>query len=165
MGAFKAPIFVSMYEKTCVQCSQIFGPDGFYTADKKCKICRRAMVKAAREANADHYKEFDRQRANDPARVAARAAYAKTEAGMAARRRASDKWIVDNKTRHAAHTAVHNALRDGLLQRHPCEVCGNEEAEGHHPDYSAHLSVVWLCVKHHSQLHKEHRKTLRELAA
>lgn len=36
----------------------------------------------------------------------------------------------------------------------PCFCCGEEKVEGHHPDYSQPLSVVWLCKKHHSEVHR-----------
>jgi hypothetical protein len=34
-------------------------------------------------------------------------------------------------------------------------VCGTMEVESHHPDYSQPLKVIWLCCKHHRQLHRE----------
>lgn len=55
----------------------------------------------------------------------------------------------------AAHKAVSNAIRDGKLTPLPCQVCGIQEVEAHHPDYSRPLDVVWLCRHHHSQIHKE----------
>jgi hypothetical protein len=54
-----------------------------------------------------------------------------------------------------ARIAVSNALRDGRLQRGPCEI--GEDCEGpvqaHHDDYSKPLEVRWLCKKHHWQEH------------
>jgi len=35
----------------------------------------------------------------------------------------------------------------------PCEVCG-EPGERHHPDYDKPDEVVWLCRRHHRQLHE-----------
>ena len=58
-----------------------------------------------------------------------------------------------NPERHAAHLAMRNAIRSGLLVPLPCEVCGNEKVEGHHDDYGAPLSVRWLCKRHHLQAH------------
>jgi len=54
----------------------------------------------------------------------------------------------------ACNRAVGNAIRDGRLNRGPCEVCGSRESvEGHHEDYSKPLDVRWLCREHHKALH------------
>lgn len=48
-----------------------------------------------------------------------------------------------------------NHLKDtGLILAHPCQVCGGENTEMHHPDYEQPEQVVWLCRKHHIELHK-----------
>lgn len=61
------------------------------------------------------------------------------------------------KERHpervAARDRVHRAVRSGRLQRQPCEVCGSEEVEAHHDDYSQPLAVRWLCREHHRMQH------------
>jgi hypothetical protein len=62
---------------------------------------------------------------------------------LAARQKASAK---ENA---AAHYAVVKALEEGRLVRQPCEVCGSLKTDSHHPDYSKHLEVQWLCRKHH----------------
>jgi hypothetical protein len=45
-------------------------------------------------------------------------------------------------------------MRDGKVVKMPCLVCGDQNSEGHHPDYSRPLDVVWLCNKHHVETHK-----------
>ena len=63
----------------------------------------------------------------------------------------------------------------GLLEKQPCEVCGDENREMHHDDYdcelrqSGHiifpLAVRWLCRKHHMELHLNDcstRNTIRQ---
>ncbi len=61
----------------------------------------------------------------------------------------------------AARSKVLAALRTSTLQRQPCQVCGNEEAEAHHEDYSKPLDVWWLCKTHHAARHREIRDHLR----
>jgi hypothetical protein len=41
------------------------------------------------------------------------------------------------------------ALKNGILIRKPCEICGSKKVHGHHDDYSKPLEVRWLCPKHH----------------
>jgi len=55
-----------------------------------------------------------------------------------------------------------NAIRDGILNPLPCEVCGKQKTQGHHEDYSKPLDVVWLCVRHHQDrhIHLRNAKTL-----
>jgi len=55
--------------------------------------------------------------------------------------------------KRAAHRAFQKALRNGKIQKQPCEVCGEAPAQGHHDDYSKKLSVRWLCRKHHEEVH------------
>jgi hypothetical protein len=51
-----------------------------------------------------------------------------------------------------AQRLVQTALRKGILERQPCEVCG-EKADAHHDDYSEPLKVRWLCRRHHIREH------------
>lgn len=57
-----------------------------------------------------------------------------------------------------ARKALSDAIRGGKIKRLPCE-CGDPHSEGHHPDYSKPLKVVWLCRKHHRQLHNKLNKS------
>lgn len=146
----------------CSRCSTKKVAEAFYASDKTCKDCRKKMVKANRAKNVDHYRAFDRERSRNPDRVAARLAYQKTEAYRAARPDVIARYKNNHPLRRAANVAVGNAIRDGILTRLPCQVCGCKKVEAHHPDYSNFLGVVWLCVDHHAQLHAEHREHLRE---
>lgn len=119
-----------------------------------CKACWRAKVRANRTANIEHYREFDRQRANLPHRVEAREAYAQTPEGRAANARSHRKFIARNPVKYSANNAVNNAVRDGRLTKQPCEVCGSERVHAHHDDYSKPLDVRWLCTTHHAEWHK-----------
>lgn len=149
--------------KTCTGCNLEKPLDAYYshpnTADgyaSKCKDCAKAIVRAARAKNKEHYKAFDKARANRPDRIAARAAYMETEQGKAAAQRARKAYINKAPERRAAHVLVGNAVRDGRLHPWPaCAVpdCDCNKTEAHHPDYSRPLDVVWLCSAHHKQAH------------
>lgn len=63
------------------------------------------------------------------------------------------RWRRDHPRRYAAHLHVQTLRRLGVLTQQPCEVCGHEKSEAHHPDYDKPGQVQWLCRKHHRQLH------------
>lgn len=44
-------------------------------------------------------------------------------------------------------------LKRGHLHKEPCEVCGDENVEMHHDDYSKPLQVRWLCRRCHLDHH------------
>lgn len=60
--------------------------------------------------------------------------------------------------------AVYRAMKQGLIQRQPCETCGTEgrqncglaQVHGHHDDYNFPLTVRWLCSTCHAAWHRDH---------
>lgn len=56
-------------------------------------------------------------------------------------------------------TFTYRAIRDGVLIRKPCEVCGAKKVDAHHDDYERPLSVRWLCRRHHNQHHRDMEKS------
>lgn len=50
---------------------------------------------------------------------------------------------------------VKNAIRRGELTRQNCW-CG-EEGQAHHTDYSKPYRIMWLCRKHHAEVHRKYR--------
>tara|TARA_R110002020_G_C15997127_1_gene749880 strand:+ start:137 stop:616 length:480 start_codon:yes stop_codon:yes gene_type:complete len=147
-----------MPEKICITCNTLKPLSEYYkhAAMKdghlgKCKECQKANTK--KNYNPDR----ERIRNVKPHRVAARAAYQKTEAGKAAMRRGRDKWREKNTIKRAAHIIVGNAVRDGKITKpDSCEECGctPKRLHGHHDDYTQPLNVRWLCPKCHTAWHK-----------
>ena len=45
------------------------------------------------------------------------------------------------------------AVKHQKILRQPCEICGQENAQGHHADYSKPFDVRWLCNIHHKEMH------------
>src|SRR5690348_6789417 len=147
-------------EKPCFKCGVTKPITEFYVHPQmgdgrlnKCKECTRRDVQANYRANIEHYKNYERQRANLPHRVEARNAYAKSDVGRIAGNRGKRAYTDRNPAKRAAHVNAGNAIRDGRLIRQPCEVCG-EKAQAHHDDYSKPLDVRWLCTRHHAEWHK-----------
>ena len=110
--------------------------------------------------NIEHYKEYERQRAMLPHRVAAREAYQQTPEGKAAIRRAHSGYWRRCPERRRAHIAVGNAVRDGrLVKPTSCERCGVEcsakrSLHAHHHNYGRPLEVEWLCGTCHRLEHR-----------
>jgi hypothetical protein len=148
-----------MTSKPCFVCKAVKPLHLFYKharmADghlNKCIECVKAYC--AERQRQGKTRDYDRERAQRPDRVEARRAYAKSEAGRAAKLRWQEKSRALNRKKHQARAQVAYALRLGKLQRHPCHVCGSEKTEAHHPDYDRPLDVVWLCQPHHAETHK-----------
>lgn len=148
--------------KHCFKC-QIEKPlDAFYKQVGmrdgrlgKCKECTKADARQNRQANLEAVRAYDKLRASMPHRVAARKEYAQTPEGRLAHARALRASAARRPERTKARSALSNAVRDGRVV--PWPVCAIPECcskpEGHHPDYSRPLDVVWLCSTHHKQAH------------
>ena len=66
-----------------------------------------------------------------------------------------------DREKKLAKNAVYRAVCHGTITKKPCEVCGSDEVQAHHDDYSKPLEVRWLCRRHHSDLHNKIREELR----
>ena len=106
----------------------------------KCKECTKQDVAANYQARRQQYAEYERERYQRPERRRKTVEYHR-------------KGVLRNPEKATARNAISNAIRDGRLQRKPCEVCGAAKSEGHHPDYSKPLEVMWLCRTHHLEQH------------
>ena len=67
-------------------------------------------------------------------------------------------WNGKSRDKLEAHAAVRVALRQGVLKRGQCEVCGSFRVDAHHDRYDQPLEVRWLCRRHHQALHADIRK-------
>lgn len=56
------------------------------------------------------------------------------------------------RKRDAARSYAKVYLSRGLITRQGCAVCDGR-AQMHHPDYDRPLDVIWLCEKHHRDVH------------
>lgn len=147
--------------KKCNQCGQAYSLANFYKHPAmgdghlgKCKECVKANVRANYRKNREHYRRYERERANLPHRVELRNAYAQTAEGRVAARRARRRYFERNPEKRRAHIMTGNAIRSGRLKRQPCEVCGDTRVHAHHDDYAKPLDVRWLCPRHHAEHHK-----------
>ncbi len=122
-----------------------------------CKKCGAAANKAYREANPEKCAESQMayREANKEKISARQAIYRK--ANREKRKASKAAYYQANPERKKAHKAVTRAIKSGKLVRLPCSECGETKTEAHHYAYDMPLDVIWLCRKHHAQLHREHR--------
>ena len=133
--------------KKCFKCGQEKELDEFYVHPEmadghlgKCKDCTLSDVSINYRAKRPYYAEYERIRSLREGRKAKALEYQR-------------KRRTNNPEKNIARSAVSNALRDGNLEKQPCEVCGSERSQAHHDDYSQPLLVTWLCRTHHLERH------------
>jgi hypothetical protein len=68
-----------------------------------------------------------------------------------------------NPLKNKARKAVYINLRNGKLQKQPCEKCGDLKVEAHHEDYNQPLKVIWVCKIHHVELDKLLKNVVKPL--
>lgn len=139
--------------KTCFKCGTEKPFDEFYghpmMADghlNKCKACTKLDMRNDRVSN-PRVREYDRERARLPHRVALR-------------KRVSEAWAMKYPDRRQAQQKASNAQRDGKIAKPDlCEGCGlKRRLSKHHHDYSRPLAVVFLCKPCHAIADKLRRK-------
>ena len=57
--------------------------------------------------------------------------------------------------KYCAQQLIKFAVKCGVLERGPCEICDTPNGQGHHDDYDKPMEVRWLCGTHHRQWHTE----------
>lgn len=136
----------------------------------ECRNCKRraARREAWQALPLEERREIIARRDRDKARAADRARYYRHRDSRLARMREwyeenkertaehKRRWVERNPEKRAAHIIAGNAIRDGLIVRTPCEVCGSKKADAHHPDYPQPLNVMFLCREHHMELHRRY---------
>lgn len=130
-----------MLEKKCGKCQRVkpisefykHGRDGYQSS---CKDCHREEGKIynrtprRREYNKRKYQEWV------------------DEGGLQAYRQKPEI-----KEKVLAIAKANQKKRSGKVSPQPCEICGEDNAQMHHNDYSKPLAIRWLCQFHHTQEH------------
>ena len=153
--------------KTCKKCLESKSFESFYKHSGMrdgflsiCKECTIQRIKRYRKNNIETIREYDRERGKTEARRKQAKKYQQKH------REEIQKYKIEWRKNHPklakAHNAVARAIAKKQLIQQPCSVCGILQSEAHHPDYDAPLEVVWLCRKHHSELHNQIRKNKRK---
>lgn len=175
--------------KKCSQCGQS-KPYSAFSPSKVTKSgcasgCKECLAEAYRKRYAEKEDVRERQKASqkkwldDPKNYRDKLEWGhkKTEkirAGIAPKKAKATKeqcrvWRktarAKNPEKERARAMVQRACRAGKLIRLPCEMCGNEHSEAHHPNYSKPLDVRWLCRIHHRGIERrlpEHRLVIKD---
>lgn len=126
--------------------------DGFLNT---CIECVKTRVKVHRANNLEEIKRYDRLRGRTLHRKLKVKEYA--DKNREKINEIKRQWGKRNRIKTRAHLAVGRAIKKGALQKRCCEVCSNEKVEAHHPDYAEPLKVVWLCRKHHGEIHRQYK--------
>ena len=53
-----------------------------------------------------------------------------------------------------AQQILNRYVKKGLMDKKPCEICGEIKVHAHHSDYLEPLKVNWLCPVHHMEQHQ-----------
>lgn len=145
--AWNKGISDNLTHKRCSRCGVDQPIDNFYRMKKgqplrvpQCILCQR--------------KEYDEWRATEHGREVIRNQFKK-------RYERKTKEYIDKATKRAkekpaevsAAGRARYALKIGLIEQRPCEKCGSEKSEKHHPDYEQPLKVQFLCRSCHMKEH------------
>lgn len=104
---------------------------------KRCKPCHNAFCREYRQT--EKHKEVHKL-------------WSRSDKGKKVRKNSRARWLQKYKENRIAHSAVSNAIRDGRLERQPCQICENT-GEAHHENHSRPFDIKWLCKTHHAEFH------------
>ncbi len=148
-----------MATKQCGKCKQVkpvaefyrHGRDGYQS---RCKECHREEGKLynrtpeRREYNKQFYKQL-----KDGGYFKE---YEQKPEVKERKARQQREYSRDPKLRikYLARWYAKRMVRNGVVSKEPCALCGEEQAHIHHPDYTQPLLIVWLCPDCHREIHK-----------
>lgn len=136
--------------------SSIFS-DGLKYTCKTCDSSQRKSALLKLKKNTEKYNEFsdkEKERA---------AAYRSEKININYNNSKSVKKYRNKfKEKVAAHNKVAKSIMNGSLIKLPCQICGNEKSNAHHEDYSKPLDIIWLCRKHHEEIHHRSNEQIRK---
>lgn len=118
-----------------------------------CKSCER-LYSQQEHVLASHCVSSTKYQKTEKGKIASRASCKRFRQTEAAK-----KSIIKSRTkypeRRSAQITLWNAVQSGKIVRPDCcSVCGIScVPEGHHPDYSRPLYVIWLCKDCHEAAH------------
>lgn len=153
----------------CVICESMFEPSrsrAKYCSDMcRSKAAKRYQKKyrevhrsKARIYNKEYGKKYYKEnKENISKRIKI---YQATGRGKKVLKRSYEKRKKLHPEKILARQRISDAIKSGRSIKCPCGICGELKSEGHHRDYELPLDVVWLCRKHHTEIHKNLTKAV-----
>lgn len=152
--------------KVCFKCSAVKPIDMFYSHPQmqdghlnKCKACTKSDVRQNYADNTAHYKKYERERNQKRKEYNLEKSTTWRLQNKERSNAIKQKWADANSHKRKAQCIVSNYIRDGKLFKKPCVFCGAlDKVEAHHTDYLKPLDVIWLCEKHHADIHRLYKQ-------
>jgi hypothetical protein len=135
--------------QTCFKCGVPKVLDEFY---KHCKMANGHVGKCKECNKKDVHNNYEEKKVQYTAYYAAREKTTKRKMWRFLKQR---EYREGNPVQYHCRIITANAIRDGILVKQPCRLCGKIKVEAHHEDYYKPLEVDWLCQKDHRELHEE----------
>lgn len=140
--------------KLCVRCKKIKDIEQFNN-NKRCKdgkyyYCKPCKSEISKSEARRHRKDYLRRSHK----------FRSTPKGKATVKRVYDNLKINRPEVYRARVILNKTIRTGRLKRLPCEVCLEPNGHAHHEDYSKPLDVIWLCRRHHQDLHNSRRQVV-----
>lgn len=160
--------------RLCIKCNTEKDESEFYYLSNKktgtCIECTCKRVRENRKEKIDYYREFDKNRSTNPDRIKSRTEYQKNNPDKFRSYKkkyalnnpekiheSQSKYKKNNPEKYKATSLLNNNKKKGKVISKPCIICGDIKSQAHHEDYNKPLEVIWLCDKHHKELHKNRR--------
>ena len=159
--------------RTCKTCLKDLEDSLFYFHKatggplRHCKPCVQKSRLQYRKSNRENKKIYDAQYRSERSEVlnaGRRERHRRVYATAEGRKHMLEKARLNRIASHAKYAArarVAYALKTGKIEKQPCRVCGTINTAAHHEDYSKPLDVIWLCYKHHGEIHQWVRPPLQ----
>lgn len=114
--------------------------------DYECLCCHREYMTHQRELHPERYREINRESIK-------RNSHKWHDTWAEYQRKYCKKY----PDRHRANGVLnYHVKRGNIVPSKVCQLCGAEsKTEGHHPDYTKPLAVLWLCAVCHRRAHKD----------
>lgn len=149
--------------KSCGSCQRELPDESFYKTHYgklsfRCRECTRLQVKEWKKRNpelAKLHSKFSRIKNVEKRRQYARDYYKRNpDVNKRAAHRAKLKF--PHKV-HAREVLQDFVSTGRIIRPERCMVCGEraDRIEGHHPDYSLPLAVIWCCTICHASIEKK----------
>lgn len=130
----------------CYKCKEKKEESNFYVCPSLprhfsiyCKSCEKQSAKERNKRPEYHDRLF---------------AFAKTDRGREIRRKSTQKMREKYPQKWAARIMVRSAIKNGIIVKQPCFICGEIEVQAHHEDYTKPLEIIFLCRNCHYKRHQ-----------